>query len=85
MVQQRLGQPAPGEARITAPETPEAVHGIIEYIDVVTDSKRTRSACHPPSTKYPSLQMVIHQSVVSRKLAVYFVSNSRLVLCLTEL
>lgn len=87
MVQQRLGQPAPGRAQMAAAETPKAVHwhGIIEYVDVVTDSERARSACHPSSTKYPSLQMGIHQSVVFRKLAVCFVGNSRLLVCLTEL
>lgn len=43
-----------GESRTTETETPEAVHGLVQNVNVVMDGERTRSACHPLFIERPS-------------------------------
>ena len=46
VVPHSLDRTISGESRTTETETPEAVHGLVQNVDVVMDSERTRSARH---------------------------------------
>jgi hypothetical protein len=48
-VLQRLDRLTQDEARTTAAETLEVVHGLVQSMRVVMDGEQVRSYCNPPS------------------------------------
>jgi hypothetical protein len=51
-VLQRLDRLTQAEARTTAAQTLEVVHGLIQGMREVMDGEQVRSACNPPSVEY---------------------------------
>jgi hypothetical protein len=53
-VLQRLDRLTQAEARTTAAQTLEVVHGLVQGVREVMEGEQTRSACNSPSVDYHS-------------------------------
>jgi replicative DNA helicase len=53
-VVQRLDRLTQEEARITATQTLEVVHGLVQNMKVVMDGEQIHQACHPQGVEVPS-------------------------------
>jgi hypothetical protein len=81
---QRIDRPTQDEARTTAAQILEVVHGLVQNMSVVMDGEQTRSVCNPVSIEYLTLQTAKHRLTMSGNALVRFVGENELVLCLTE-
>jgi hypothetical protein len=53
-VLQRLNRLTQEEAKLTAAQILEVVHGLVQNMRVVTDGERIYQACQSPGVEYPS-------------------------------
>ena len=63
-VLQRLNRLTVDEAKLTAAQILEVVHGLVQNMRVVTDGKQIYQACHSLSVEYHLFQTAKHRSVV---------------------
>ena len=64
-VLQRLNRLTQDEAKLTAAQILEVVHGLVQNMRVVTDGEQIYQACHSLGVKYRSFQTAKHRSNVS--------------------
>jgi hypothetical protein len=64
-VLQRLSRLTLDEAKLTAAQILEVVHGLVQNMRVVTDGEQIYQTCHSLSVEYRSFQTAKHRSTVS--------------------